>query len=74
MEENLKAATSIVENPLIMADALAKRLGSITKPTVYRMARAGLIPSVRVGEKLGGLRFIEADVRRALAAHAFTRG
>lgn len=42
--------------------------------TAYRMRRAGLIPFVPVGAKLGGIRFNPADVLAALKLLAAKRG
>jgi excisionase family DNA binding protein len=51
--------------PLTDADACAASLG-VPRTTFYRMAKAGLIPSYKVGVKGRGLRFSIAEVRQAL--------
>lgn len=51
----------------LTAKALSERLKGMRPSTIYRMAAKGLIPSVSVGERLGGRRFVERDVRAALA-------
>ncbi len=52
---------------LLTADELKERLKNISKSTLYRMAQQKTIPSLVVGPRLGGRRFIESDVRAALA-------
>jgi len=37
-----------------------------SRSSIYRMADAGIIPSIRVGSKLGGRRFDEEAVREAM--------
>ena len=54
------------DKPLLNAAELSGRL-NLPKSTIYKMAAKGLIPSVSVGLKLTGRRFIEHDVREALA-------
>ena len=50
----------------LTAHELSERLG-VSKSSVYKMAARNLIPSLPWGAKLGGRRFIERDVREALA-------
>lgn len=58
--------------PILTARELVASLTGNTKgrglsvQTIYRMHAAGLIPGLRVGEKLGGVRFVESSVRDAL--------
>ncbi len=49
----------------VPACKLASSFG-VSRSTIYRMADAGLIPSIRVGPKLGVRRFKESDVRQAI--------
>lgn len=46
---------------------------NISRSTIYRMAGAGIIPGIRVGSKLGVLRFDEDVVREALEKHSTKR-
>jgi len=50
---------------LVDATELARLLGQ-AKSSVYRLAKAGLIPSFAAGPRLRGLRFDPAEVREAL--------
>ena len=50
----------------VKANIIAEEFG-MTTGSVYKMARRGLIPFVRVGEKMKGLRFDPMAVGRALA-------
>jgi len=61
----------MTQDQFLTARQLSPRL-NIPAPTLYRMAAKGLIPWIPVGEKLGGRRFVESEVRTALAslAHA----
>lgn len=43
---------------------------SVSRSTIYRMAAAGIIPSIRIGSKMGGRRFDEEAVREALLKHS----
>jgi hypothetical protein len=53
---------------VLTARELAARFGPKVKPhMIYRMAAAGKIPWLEWGEKGRGRRFVEADVRAALA-------
>jgi excisionase family DNA binding protein len=51
---------------LITATQVARML-SLTKPEVYRLARAGRLPSVRFGAH--AVRFRPQDVDRFISAH-----
>lgn len=62
---NTKSASDTSLHILVTALELSRKL-SISRSTVYRMVAAGIIPSIRVGSRLGGRRFDEADVREAL--------
>ena len=53
--------------PLLKAKELQRKLGDIALSSLYRMAADNLIPSVLIGKKLGHRRFVERDVRAALA-------
>lgn len=53
------------EDHLLKAKELSKRLG-LPKSTIYRMANKGLIPSIAIGESLGGRRFSFTAVCEAL--------
>ena len=53
------------ENP-IETVAIVERKSGIPRSTLYRLARAGLIPVYRVGPKLSGVRFITSEVLAAL--------
>jgi|CXWL01.1.fsa_nt_gi hypothetical protein len=57
-----------VEGALLTAKELAERLGGVSVGSVYKMSARGLIPSQPWGPKKGGRRFVERDVRAALAA------
>jgi hypothetical protein len=50
----------------VMARDLEKHGVPLKAGTAYLMARAGLIPFVRVGAKLGGIRFNPSEVIMAL--------
>jgi predicted DNA-binding transcriptional regulator AlpA len=54
------------DTQLLNARELSKRLQGIGVSSIYRMAAKGLIPSISVGPKLGGRRFMEREVRDAL--------
>jgi excisionase family DNA binding protein len=51
--------------PLLTARQLCEAEG-IPAGTVYRLAKAGLIPAYRVGAKRRGIRFDAAEVRAAI--------
>lgn len=51
--------------PPVTASEL-ERLRILKKGTAYKMAKRGLIPHIRVGPKRGGVRFIPADVIKAI--------
>ncbi len=51
---------------LLTAKELSQRLKGMSKSSIYKMASKNWIPSVSVGARLGGRRFIERDVRAAL--------
>ena len=55
-----------MEEQLITATVLSARLG-VPKSTIYRMTALGHLPSVKWGAGLTGRRFIEHEVRAALA-------
>ena len=50
---------------LVNAEELQEET-AIPKGTSYKLAREGLIPSYRVGPKLGGVRFLVSEVLTAL--------
>jgi len=50
---------------LVKARVVAEMLG-MAQSQVYRLSRAGAIPSFSVGAKRGGVRFDLNEVRRAL--------
>ncbi len=50
---------------LVNASVVAARLG-MAKSSIYRLARAGLIPSYAAGPRLRGRRFDLAEVKAAL--------
>ncbi len=52
---------------LVDAAVVAARLG-MAKSSIYRLARAGLIPSYAAGLRLSGRRFDLAEVKAALKA------
>ncbi len=52
---------------LLTAKQLHERIPGFPFSTIYRMAAKHLIPSVPIGVALDGVRFIERDVRDALA-------
>ncbi len=52
----------------LSAHQLSERLG-LSRSAIYKMSAAGVIPSVSVGPRLGGRRFVEQDVRAAIARH-----
>ena len=56
----------ITSEYLLTAEELSKRLKGMSKSSIYKMASKNWIPSVSVGARLGGRRFIERDVRAAL--------
>ncbi len=56
------------EGTLLTAQQLSERLGGVSVGSIYKMSARGLIPSQAWGPKKGGRRFIEKDVRAALAA------
>lgn len=58
---------------LVSALRLAAKF-NVSRSTIYRMADAGIIPSIRVGSKLGGRRFDEDAVREALEKHSVVEG
>ena len=60
-----------MENVLVDATTLAKLLGQ-GKSSIYRLAKAGTIPSYACGEKLTGRRFDVTEVREKLKALAQT--
>lgn len=68
MEEQVLADIS-EDDCLLTAGELCQRLKRISKSSIHKMSAKGLIPSVSVGVKLGGRRFIERDVRAALTRH-----
>ncbi len=53
---------------LLTAKQLAARIPGLPVSSIYRMSAKQLIPGVAVGAQLGGVRFIERDVRDALAS------
>ncbi len=53
---------------MVSADELSQRLG-VSRSTIYKMSSKGFIPSISVGAKLSGRRFVERDVRAALTQH-----
>lgn len=56
------------DDDILTVQQLAARLGPGAKPgTLRKMHSEGLIPSIPYGPKLGARRFIERDVREALA-------
>lgn len=57
----------VAERALLTAKELAVRLGGVSVGSVYKMSARGLIPSVPWGPCKGGRRFVEEDVRAALA-------
>ena len=57
----------VVEQGLLTARQLAVRLGNVSIGTIYKMSSKGLLPSIPWGANKGGRRFIEAEVRAALA-------
>lgn len=57
---------STLGEQFLTARQLAARLG-IPVYTIYKMSRAGLLPTKRIGVHFRGLRFIEAEVRDALS-------
>ena len=59
--------TNAGSDGLLTAKQLAARIPGFPVPTIYRMSAKQLIPAVAVGACLGGVRFIESDVRAALA-------
>ncbi len=56
-----------MQEQFITATVLSARLG-VPKSSVYRMASRKLIPSIPWGPKLTGRRFLEQEVRTALAS------
>ena len=56
----------ITSEYLLSAEELSQRLRGMSKSSIYKMASKNLIPSVSIGPRLGGRRFIERDVRAAL--------
>ncbi|MGE3977070.1 MAG: helix-turn-helix domain-containing protein [Nitrospira sp.] len=52
-------------NVWVPASKLASRFG-VSRSTIYRMADAGLIPSIRVGPKQGVRRFKESEARQEI--------
>lgn len=58
-----------MDNTLVDAATLAKLLGQ-GKSSIYRLAKAGVIPSYASGLKLTGRRFDVMEVRQALKALA----
>ena len=59
--------TAVSTDGLLTAKQLSERIPGFPVSTIYRMAAKGHLPSVPVGVSLNGLRFIERDVRAALA-------
>ena len=57
---------------LVNAATCASKLGQ-AKTSIYRMAKAGLIPSYAAGPRLTGRRFDIAEVKAALRALAEKR-
>ncbi len=58
-----------MSNDILTARQLATRLGpSVSVSSLYRMASNKIIPSIPWGAKQGGRRFVESEVRAALAA------
>ncbi len=62
-----------MQEQFITATVLSARLG-VPKSSVYRMASRKLIPSIPWGPKLTGRRFLEQEVRTALASLHATPG
>ena len=56
---------NVSSDRLLKARELSKKIG-LPLSTVYRMAANGLIPSIAIGPKLGGVRFDEGAVRAAM--------
>jgi len=61
--------------PLLKPTDLARRLG-VSRSWLYDAARAGRIPSIRIGGEEGPLRFVPEDVERWIddARSAWTPG
>jgi excisionase family DNA binding protein len=51
---------------LLKPNDLARRL-AVSRASVYEAAKAGRIPSVRIGSAHGPLRFVPEDIERWLA-------
>lgn len=47
---------------------------NVSRSSIYRMADAGIIPSIRLGSKLGARRFDEDAVCEALEKHLSSLG
>lgn len=58
-----------MDTTLVDAETVAAKLGQ-AKSSIYRMAKAGLIPSYAAGPRLRGRRFDLNEVREALRALA----
>lgn len=50
-----------MSGPLLTAAEVCEQL-SVSRPWLYRAAREGRIPSVRLGGEDGPLRFVQADL------------
>lgn len=50
---------------LLLAREVEEAIG-LKATTIYKMASAGLLPSVAVGARLTGVRFVLSDVQSAL--------
>jgi excisionase family DNA binding protein len=66
--ENTRLKRAVADLTLVDAATAAHELG-MNKSSLYRLARAGRIPSYRVGPKLGGVRFSVTEVKEALKRH-----
>jgi excisionase family DNA binding protein len=57
---------SLITDPLLRPAEVARMLG-VSRTWLYSAAKAGRIPSVRIGGASGPLRFIREDLERWLA-------
>lgn len=58
---------------LVSVDEAARQLG-MAKSSLYRLARAGLVPSYAAGPRLSGIRFSISEVKEALRRRPVREG